>query len=856
MDLYIPVLQAWDSIADPKSTSVEHLDTCTSWSQMSVEAAELLFVVRESLVLTIEEEAQYQVLDLKNTYTQLRHLGRLSECVTQHIIRFNLGSVVNRSIQKVIEHIQFTNEYVDIEKIQGHLSLSLISLDCFDVLEAAPWVRYGTMDVLLVPVKDNRSFISPAAFPTHVQAVQYRDTISFGNTSFVGREGDEFVIKPEYHRHGRPLAKSEFRSVYYELGCDLPWLQWDYADSVFRGMIPITLPHNQPRFLFPSDSPKIKSWDGKLPGRTLSIIIKATFLEGHEKLGLRLKKITRARINLDVLPWWDHSRQDPWSHASLRPLKRSTRVESPFKTMHDRKPTNAQGDVAGTPLMDVFQAPSEGQPLAQPLEGQLPDFPSESLKPYQGNWLSPKMEQKTTSLPEVEPEWPVLEMEQEATPILDMEQEARPLSEMEREAKLTEASKVREKPPSLRRFSFEADSERNFSARKVEDVQATDLNEGLEVVHSSLRKFSFEAGSDRNFSTRRIGESPVAGSKGELEILHPYAELNVFTVAESDASAPCKDYMELPSRRASFKMNPYQLRTPGQKSGNVRHQSPSSSTDTDSLPDYVSQDLAIVNHSECLSIEEVVWPCNSPQESELEMHIGGRYSPLVGLNSQLVPDSHTESQVLADDGTHEDPKDSQGTREAKPEADDHEEQPSYVCKDNMSPTQNLSVTLRERLSFSVHTADAAMREMQEYFEAESSRRLNTRPVSPPSISTLSMPSGSDSFGSADNEGHVRNTDSFRKSSEDRESQDCMKVFAGAQNDESKQDESLPKIEREEASDISDTDSYEALTELEVDEYDPNSSMVQIRVPIKGKGKDKSRSKGSGQPKRPRKEIRS
>ena len=324
---------------------------------MSMETAELLFLCHDVLVSTIEDEVQTQLQHITDWYRYVRPTFTAADQTMEHILNFDMATVINMSTKKAHDQLVHENRYVDAEIVQGHVALLTAALDCID------WVdkrgkSYGNIAIRLESMDhddDNRDGISPSTCPAFVEVIHRQDSLSFDNTSFVVREANELLITPRFCRGGRPLPSDNFRSMKFELVSEIPWLSWNKDLSVFRGIVPFTR-------TFKSTGTDLLDMYPENPMANLSIVIKATLTEGCNASKVELRRVVRTRLNIDVYPWWHTVQESPGNYASLKDIRLLPDVPLPFRTAPARKSWNKDGRHGIKPLEALFQAPSSRKP--------------------------------------------------------------------------------------------------------------------------------------------------------------------------------------------------------------------------------------------------------------------------------------------------------------------------------------------------------------------------------------------------------------------------------------------------------------------------------------------------------------
>ena len=346
---------------------------------MSIETAETLFIIQKAIVSAIEDEAQPQLLRIKKADIELRLSSQTLQGPTQHVMRFEMNRLVNQAIQRVLESAEYAYQYVDVEAIRGHVLLLLASMNCIDWVGERPGTNYGVMEVCVLPVNDDPNIIASSTVLTFVQLVHLYDSLSFDGSSFVVRERGELVISPEYRRQRRTLTSNGFCFTRFELGSDVPWLRWDAEVAAFRGIVPLARPKCHAESLGKSGGSDSQERSRIIPLLTMSIIIKATVLERHQRSELRLKRTIRARVNIDVHAWWEYPYQTTLNYTSLRSVRPNTKTDSISRTVPARRRTQEGTEVSHKSLFEVFP---EGPHQAPPYPMDVLDVVRESWPSY------------------------------------------------------------------------------------------------------------------------------------------------------------------------------------------------------------------------------------------------------------------------------------------------------------------------------------------------------------------------------------------------------------------------------------------------------------------------------------------
>ena len=410
-----------------KTFPIEHLDTCSSWSQMSIETSELLFLVQNQVIFEIQSEVQPQLRDIKHHDYILRKTSLITDGVTEHLIRLDMDSLMYSAVRRILEYSSCVIGFNNLQRLNGLVVLFLTSLRCIDWMENVPGGNHGVMRIHVVPARHPST---PTESSTYVQVVKHHDTISFGNTSLVLKEGQEIMLFPEYRRCKRPLVSDLFRSIKFELGSDVPWLQWDPFVSAFRGQVSCTQAYSYSRDASHSKKTEDQAVIQDSKRQPLSIIIKATLLERHWASELRLKTVIRARVTLDILPWWSDTCPSPWSHLSLRNAKRPPISYPAYSTIPRHMKLISSKPNKSKPLLSIFSPPT----------GESPSCPP---------GFSPEMRGR------------------------------HPISDKPPENNSTKKGPEQEQIVSSRVFSFEKNSESNFVTRKLGDLRIeTSIEQG------------------------------------------------------------------------------------------------------------------------------------------------------------------------------------------------------------------------------------------------------------------------------------------------------------------------------------------------------------------------------------------
>lgn len=127
------------------------------------------------------------------------------------------------------------------------------------------------------------------------------DYLSFGRLSVLPLEGDEIVIKPQYHstmsqEFGNPHIKIE-----YKIGSNHPWLHWDPNAGAFRGRIPHFSQFSDIRS-GPGQVCRINNQGSYAVVYLLRIEVKAFAVVAYASSRVRLERTVRARVSLRTLP--------------------------------------------------------------------------------------------------------------------------------------------------------------------------------------------------------------------------------------------------------------------------------------------------------------------------------------------------------------------------------------------------------------------------------------------------------------------------------------------------------------------------------------------------------------------------
>ena len=555
---------------------------------MSMATAELLFLCQDCLVSTIEGEVQVQVqlqhimewyYSVRSICTTMEHIepfdstansttehfipfGKTADSGMEHIIIFDMLTVINKTAEKILGNPDYANRYVDIELIRAHIVLCIDALNCIDWVEK-DGKAYGSMAICLDPLKDHRDWISPVTSPIFMKVIQTQDTLSFGNnTTFAVREGNEILISPEYRRQGCRLPCERF-----EIGNEIPWLSWDPDLAVFKGTVPIA--HN-PK---PTGAGLLDTYPEHFFGN-LSIVIKATLFEQHPTAEVRLKRVIRTRLNLDVYPWW-YMDGSPSEYASFR----NTRLRPgvlPLHTAQVQKALKKKKRHSSKPLEALFQASSSLDAVLREQKEGFNTFP-----------------------------------------------------------------RVQEKSPSLRKVSFEEHVESFNSitapaqkALKKENGHTSKPLKALLQAPASFDAVLKEHGEGFNTFSRVQQISPSPRQLSFEEGKEPFTVIKKGTlrVHSSQPSSRWSSNSSLPHRfRTSTASTPQRLA------------SSTGLADAISLPDYASTEASATDPLDRSISEFVVSPDPPSLPTPFNALIGGRFAPLLDLESRSASASTSRS---------------------------------------------------------------------------------------------------------------------------------------------------------------------------------------------------------------------
>ena len=204
--------------------------------------------------------------------------------------------------------------------------------------------------------------LSPRPYPV-VDAAWVPDSLLFEGLGEVPLEGQSFSIVPRYY------SKSAFRltrfpkNVKYSIEsesrhCSLSWLVWDNEIAGFKGIVPFYSEVNGYDRHLANTCRETR----EITSHSLKIIVQAMLVDDNGS-SIRYERILRARLTLNVVPWYTNDNSCETKERSSVP-----------KAYHDKRLASAaqrfvlQGPVGSA--LELRQSPtglsriSEGDPLS------------------------------------------------------------------------------------------------------------------------------------------------------------------------------------------------------------------------------------------------------------------------------------------------------------------------------------------------------------------------------------------------------------------------------------------------------------------------------------------------------------
>lgn len=302
-----------------RNLAVEHINISTAWNGLTDVDAKELFRVHQVFVSTLEKILAnelwqvYQQLQQQDSAGNIRPIHTLFSSGVIRGISFCRDQLVNE-MAKVL----YSSKEDTAKAKSGLLRLYLIATDAL--------VHYhedGSRDTSIT-VRVRCDPLSSRTFPV-VDAAWVPDSLIFESLNEFPVEGQDFFLVPRYY------SKSVFRPTHFpknvaysiESGSQHSppsWLVWDDQIAGFRGVVPFYS--------------KVNGYDRNTSRSArhgvltaLKIILQAVLVDDTGS-SIRYERILRARLTINVVPWYVNNSRETKERSSVPRAYRDTRFTS------------------------------------------------------------------------------------------------------------------------------------------------------------------------------------------------------------------------------------------------------------------------------------------------------------------------------------------------------------------------------------------------------------------------------------------------------------------------------------------------------------------------------------------------
>ena len=325
LSLYRPILRAYPAEGRAASSvttldylrlrpPVEHIDVCTTWKGLSLQEAELLFLLHQTFKESLQDLIADQLNEQDQMFREQHSRSSISGFESSDTTTFCSRLIFSRTrlTESMVRLVQSSREHTRAS--ESLLPFYLTSCDYLVDIERSG-ERNTAIDLLF---QYNRSSLPENPSKLGVEAGWSPDFLTFEQLSILPREGDELKIVPKYNSNAVFRIDGYPTDLRYSLETPLPWLIWDDQLQGFKGTVPMysELRGTDNRF-------------GKTyrPGRVgphaivnqLRIEIKALFTECYQS-SLYLERCVRTRLTLRVIPWYANDNANAPDDESVRPI--------------------------------------------------------------------------------------------------------------------------------------------------------------------------------------------------------------------------------------------------------------------------------------------------------------------------------------------------------------------------------------------------------------------------------------------------------------------------------------------------------------------------------------------------------
>ncbi|KAL9028306.1 MAG: hypothetical protein Q9180_007185, partial [Flavoplaca navasiana] len=380
-DFYIPYIcspsksNELGSIRQPLVLELIH--SVTTWNSLTLNDCETLHAIQGHLKVCLEQILQPQLIHVRATV-----LAELRSAEWEHFAGANCteASVIRQCaieqshlIQAILKALNARADHPGRKQdnlSQGLLMLYLWSLDCLNV-RPHPSSERIAIDIRFRSGRTPAATVQPLI---QAQVMSYPGYLSFERLNVLLAEGSSLTIKPHYHSNFSLDPDGFDLQVKYSIDSKHPWLHWDPCSSSFRGLVP--------HF---SQNPDTQRDLGQVCQRRghsshqnvhlLRIDIKAVVVLGYAGTKIRLKRTTRMRITLRILP-----PPSPPDQVAVDVPRRCLHVENQPTAHEPQNSKDGSGVLVQKAIDDDSGSSSDGaRPMSPCFPGQI--VGSQCLKP-------------------------------------------------------------------------------------------------------------------------------------------------------------------------------------------------------------------------------------------------------------------------------------------------------------------------------------------------------------------------------------------------------------------------------------------------------------------------------------------
>ena len=307
LDFSVPVIRTYpanakqSTYADNGFTSrgpaVQHVDVTSVWSDLRYTEAQELYRIRQAFSMVLERLLASELWKIFREQDSIQDVARDEDIHNDGVVR-GISFCRDQLVEEMADSLYSSQE--DMVRSQlGLLRLYLTANDCL-----APFQNHSRDTSITVRVSSASR--SRVPYPA-VEAAWVPDSIVFKGLNWTPCEGQELSIVPRYQSNSAFRSARFPTNVKYSIESQhipLPWLVWDNHIGGFKGIIPI---YSEMRMGGGNTDYNLSSHRTRYSlvpfVKRLCIDIKAVLIDSNGSQ-VQYKRVVRARLNFEILPWY------------------------------------------------------------------------------------------------------------------------------------------------------------------------------------------------------------------------------------------------------------------------------------------------------------------------------------------------------------------------------------------------------------------------------------------------------------------------------------------------------------------------------------------------------------------------